>query len=94
LPPALRERVLKNDLEAMRAAPVDDPGHENILPTVDVPCLLLAGDIDPTYPTAKAQAAKIPNASFVTIPGQNHAGTFLRSDLVIPHIVQFLRGIV
>jgi len=58
-----------------------------------VPCLLLAGDTDPIYPTAKAHAAKIPNAKFVTISGQNHVGTFFRSDLMVSHIKQFLRGI-
>lgn len=93
LPAALRERVLKNDMEAMRASRVDDPGYENILPTIDVPCLLLAGDTDPIYSTAKAHAGKIPNARFVTISGQNHAGTFFRSDLTVPHIMQFLRGV-
>jgi len=93
LPPALRERVLKNDMEAMRASRVDDPGYEDVLPTIDVPCLLLAGDTDPIYPTAKAHAAKIPNAKFVTISGQNHVGTFFRSDLMVSHIKQFLRGI-
>jgi pimeloyl-ACP methyl ester carboxylesterase len=93
LPPALRERVLKNDLEALRASRVDDPGYEDTLPTIAVPCLVLAGDTDPDYPTAKVHAAKIANAKFVTIPGQNHVGTLFRSDLMVPHIMQFLRGV-
>jgi pimeloyl-ACP methyl ester carboxylesterase len=38
MPPALRERVLKNDMEAIRASRVDDPGYEDILPTIAVPC--------------------------------------------------------
>jgi pimeloyl-ACP methyl ester carboxylesterase len=93
LPPALRERLLKNDLEALRASRVDDPGYEDILPTIAVPCLVLAGDTDPDYPTAKAHAEKIPNARFVTIPGQNHVGTLFRSDLMVSHIMQFIRGV-
>ena len=93
MPPALRERVLKNDMEAIRASRVDDPAYEDILPTIAVPCLLLAGDKDPIYLTAQAHAAKIPNARFVTIPGLNHAGTLFRSDLVVPRITQFLRDV-
>jgi pimeloyl-ACP methyl ester carboxylesterase len=54
---------------------------------------MLAGDSDPIYPIAKAQAGKIPNATFVTIPGQNHVGTLFQSDLMVSHIMQFLRGV-
>ena len=93
MPPALRERVLKNDMEAIRASRIDDPGYEDILPTIAVPCLLLAGKTDPIYPAVKAHAAKIPNAKFVTIPGHNHAGTLFRSELTVPYITQFLPGV-
>jgi pimeloyl-ACP methyl ester carboxylesterase len=93
LPPALRERLLKNDMEALKASRVDDPGYENILPMIAVPCLMLAGDADPIYPTVKEHTAMIPNAKLVTIAGHNHAGTFFRGDLMVPHIMQFLRGI-
>jgi pimeloyl-ACP methyl ester carboxylesterase len=93
LPPAVRERVLKNDMEAIRASRVDDPGYEDTLPTISVPCLVLAGDTDPVYPTAKAHAEKIPSATFVTIPSQNHVGALFRSDLMVSHIMQFLRGV-
>jgi pimeloyl-ACP methyl ester carboxylesterase len=47
MPPALGKRVLKNDMEALRASRVDDPGYEGILPNIAVPCLLFAGDKDP-----------------------------------------------
>jgi pimeloyl-ACP methyl ester carboxylesterase len=91
--PALRKRVQKNDMEAIRASRVDDPGYEDILPTIAVPCLLLAGDKDPIYPTAQAHALTIPSARFVTIAGLNHAETFFRGDLMVPHIKQFLSGV-
>jgi pimeloyl-ACP methyl ester carboxylesterase len=93
MPPAMRERVLKNDMEAIRASRVDDPGYEDILPTIAVPCLLLAGDKDPVYPAAKAHAAKIPHAKFVATQDLNHVGTLFRSDLMAAHITQFLRGV-
>jgi pimeloyl-ACP methyl ester carboxylesterase len=93
IPPAMRERVLKNDMEALRASRIDDPGYEDILPTIAVPCLLLAGDKDPVYSTVKVHAAKIPNAKLVTMPDLNHVGTLFRGDLLVPHITQFLRGV-
>jgi pimeloyl-ACP methyl ester carboxylesterase len=93
LSPALRERLLKNDMEAIRASRVDDPGYEDILPTIAVPCLMLAGDADPIYPIVKEHTARIPNAKLVTIPGLNHAGTLFRCDLMVPHMTQFLRGV-
>ena len=93
LPPALRERLLKNDMEAIRASRVDDPGYEHTLSAIAVPCLVVAGDGDPIYPMAKAHAEKIPNATFVTISSQNHVGTLFQSDLVVSHIMQFLRGV-
>jgi pimeloyl-ACP methyl ester carboxylesterase len=92
-PPALRERLLKNDMEALRASRVDDPGYEDTLPTIAVPFLILAGDADPVYAAAKANAMKIPNARFVTISGRNHAATYLESNLVVSHIIEFLREI-
>lgn len=93
LPPALHERILKNDMGAIRAAVADDPGYEDILPTIAVPSLLLAGDKDPIYPMVRANAARIPHAQFITIPGENHAGALFRSDLMVSHITQFLRGL-
>jgi pimeloyl-ACP methyl ester carboxylesterase len=91
LPPALRERLLKNDMEALRASRVDDPGYEDILPTIAVPCLLLLGEADGSYKSAKTAAALIPGARFVSLPDLNHTATLLRSDLMVPHITQFLR---
>ena len=80
-------------MEAIRACRVDDPGYEDTLPIIAVPCLVLAGDRDPIYATAKEHAAKIPNAQFVTIPGLNHAETVFHGDLMVPYIAEFLRNV-
>ena len=92
LPPALRDRILANDIEAIRACRVDDPGYLDILPTMSMPCLLLAGEADRSYQATKAAAARMPGARFVSIPGLNHVETLFRSDLVVPYVVEFLRS--
>lgn len=87
---ALRTRLLANDVEAIRASRVDDPGYEDILPTMKMSCLLYAGDADRVCPLAKAAAARIPTAQFISFPGLVHAETFFRGDLVLPHLSAFL----
>jgi pimeloyl-ACP methyl ester carboxylesterase len=65
---ALRTRLLANDIEAIRASRVDDPGYEDILPTMRMPCLLFAGDADRVCPLAKAAAARHPPGALVWVP--------------------------
>jgi pimeloyl-ACP methyl ester carboxylesterase len=91
LPPALQERILANDIEAIRASRGDDPGYLDMLSTITNPCLLVCGDADVAYPPVQAAAAQIPNARMATIPGLNHVQTRFRSDLVLPHVMEFLR---
>jgi hypothetical protein len=91
--PALRARLLANDAEAMvanRIKIMERPSFAGILPTMTVPCLLYAGEADGRYAGIKACIAHIPNVTFVSVPGINHAEGFFRSDLVLPHITKFL----
>jgi hypothetical protein len=55
-----------------------------------MPCLLYAGEADGRYSGIKACIAHMPNTTFVSLPGLNHVETLFRSDLVLPHITQFL----
>ena len=88
---ALVDRLLANDIEAIRACRADDPGYEDILPIMNMPCLLFAGDADAVYPKIKAAVAQMPNATFFSLPGLVHAETLFRSDLVLPYVTEFLR---
>jgi len=36
--------------------------------------------------------AKMPNATFFMLPGLGHAEAFLRSDLVLPRVLEFLNS--
>jgi len=91
--PALHARLLTNDVEALMAywrKRREMPSLEDVLPTMAMPCLLLAGDADPRYPIIQECVSSMPNATLVTFPGLNHVGTLFRSDLVLPHVLRFL----
>ena len=55
-----------------------------------LPCLIYAGENDRRHLDAKRASEVIPNATFISLPGLNHSETFLRSDVVLPHIRTFL----
>lgn len=53
--------------------------------------LLVAGELESEH-LADA-AAVLQNGRAVVIPNVGHIGAFLRSDLVLPHVVPFLRSV-
>jgi pimeloyl-ACP methyl ester carboxylesterase len=93
---SLRARLLANDVQALiayRTQRLANPGFLEILPTMTMPCLVFAGEADPVYPANKEFVTPMPNATFFSLPGLGHADTFFRSDLVLPHVTQFLRAV-
>lgn len=93
--PQLQARLSANDLEALIALVSKDWmfNFEAIIPTITLPCLLIAGETDPNYSGVKKCAANMPNAIFISFPNLGHIDTLFRSDLVIPHIKKFLAKI-
>lgn len=94
--PALRQRLVSNDIEALIAQRLQrkEPlGFDAILPTLPIPCLLMVGEADAAYTSVKACSRVIPNATFVSFPNLGHIGSFLNRAEVVPHIQQFLRGL-
>lgn len=85
-----RERMLAYDYEALLAVAQDRESLEDVLPTMRMPCLIYAGEMDEAYPLAKECAKQIANVTFVTIPGLNHSETLMRIDEVLPHVKRFL----
>ncbi|CND58958.1 Uncharacterised protein [Mycobacterium tuberculosis] len=55
-----------------------------------MPLLLLAGDRDPRLPSIRRTAAEIPAAAVAELPGCGHLDAFLRTDLTLPGVRQFL----
>ena len=97
LSPAHQVRMLSNDPEALiahRLKSNDFAGLEEVLPTMTMPCLLIAGEADGNYPGVKECVTYMPNVTFVSFPGLNHAETLFHSDLVLPHVTEFLKGAV
>jgi pimeloyl-ACP methyl ester carboxylesterase len=62
----------------------------DILPSIAVPCLLFAGEADPRFAKARQCAQNITNATFFSLPGRDHAGTFHASSEVLPRVKEFL----
>ena len=90
LPSPLHARLLANDVEALKACVTDRPSFADILPTMVMPCLVFAGEADDVYPAVKSVVAQMPNATFFSLPGLGHSESYLRSDLVLPHVIKFL----
>ena len=90
----LRDQLLANDIEALIAA-VDGnsmrPDLEDDLPGMTMPFLIYAGESDEKrYVPAREAAERLPNATVVSLPGLDHLQGYTRSDLVLPHIKNFL----
>jgi len=88
--PESRKRMLTNDLQALVAAAGNRESLEDAMLEVNVPCLMYVGENDSRFVQVKQFASRLQNASFTQIPGQNHAETNARSDLVLPHVTKFL----
>ena len=91
-----RERLLDNDPEALIAAttaPRGTDGIEDILPGIDIPCLLYCGEADGFFQGAKEASQIIPNARFASFPGFNHGQTSRAADAVLPHVTRFLKEV-
>ncbi len=89
----LRDQLLANDFEALLASLTVPPrGVEDDLPSMTMPILLYVGENDDLASPMAVQenANRLPNATFVSLPGLDHFQAGRRSDLVLPHIKKFL----
>jgi pimeloyl-ACP methyl ester carboxylesterase len=91
LTPARRARLLANDLVALRALTSDRDDIADVLPTMIMPSLVFCGELDPRLAQARQAAARMPNATFLGLPGCDHVGTTRRTDIIIPAITALLR---
>lgn len=91
--PELVPLLLENDLVALAAAARPRPSMEAVLSNMKMPCLLFAGTADSRHQLVEACANQMPNAKFVSFPDLGHIDCYLRVDLVIAHIREFLEGL-
>ena len=91
--PERKTRLLSADLEAYLALAGDRPSLEDILSTTLMPCCLYAGESDPIYPEVVACSRHLPGVTFLALPGLNHCEAYTRSELVLPRVTEFLKGL-
>ncbi len=92
LPPEVRARVLNNDFQALAAAAGDRESMEDVFAAITMPCLLYVGADDPRDALVKAAAKSIAGSDFAVLERCDHVQTNLRSDLVLPHVNEFLKA--
>lgn len=92
--PVLKARLQACDMAALTALWTmrieENPGLDDALPALRQPCLLLVGAEDGLCAEIEACSKLIPRGTFVPVLGLDHLAGFLRSDLTVPHITQFL----
>src|SRR5918998_5053212 len=91
LTPDTKGRLLGNDARALLASVAyDRPDISEILPAMTMPSLLYAGEADPLRPLVERCASELSGGRFFALPGANHIQGAVRSDLVLPQVVEFL----
>lgn len=96
LPPEVRAGWLTNDplaLAAFREARATDPDLGERVAEITAPTLIYAGDRDDMFPGAQRAAEAIPDATFVALPGLDHARGFRDAAAILPHVRAFLAQI-
>jgi len=87
---SMRDRMLENDLPALRALTIDREDFSGVLDAMTMPCLLFAGTSDARWPKVAECSRRIPNVTFISLADCGHVAAWARSDLTLPHVQQFL----
>ena len=93
LPTEMKAVFLANDIEALiEANKAEMPDLEDDLSNMTMPFLILVGENDRSHPCTELQRVfkRLPDVTFVTLPGLDHTQAWYRSDIVLPHVRQFL----
>ena len=85
--------IRANDLQALAAAAQQArTSMEELLPLMDLPCLMFCGDADARHAAVRRCTGLLPQAAFVSLPGVTHFGGLMQSRLVLPPVLDFLAG--
>jgi pimeloyl-ACP methyl ester carboxylesterase len=81
-------------LEAMQAMAESEESFEDLLPQLEMPTLILAGEQDNVVPPANNEllAERIPNSHVVTLPGSGHLFPLEDPEATVTALVAFLGG--
>jgi pimeloyl-ACP methyl ester carboxylesterase len=94
VPQWMIDRILATDIEPFigycEARTDWDWSPWDALPRIDLPTIMLAGELEDPEDMMGQAAALMPNASRFRIPEREHINAFLDSQLATPTIAQFL----
>ena len=90
-----KARLLANDLKALAAdsnSPKGDADITGDLPNMRMPFLVLIGENDIAVPpqVARELYSGVQDITFIVLPGLDHVTAFFSSDVMLPHIKEFL----
>jgi pimeloyl-ACP methyl ester carboxylesterase len=89
--PQVKMLIRANDLVALAAAAKQPrPSQEDLLPQIQMPCLLFCGDADARHGAVQRCAELLAQGEFVSLPGVTHFGGLMQSVLVLPPVLDFL----
>ena len=97
MPAWRKEQMLDNDAGAILGASIglrDRVDMSHVLPKMDMPCLVYAGDADSFHVGAKKCVENMPNVRWVSLPDLDHIQTFEQGEVVLPHLNEFLKQAV
>jgi len=81
------------DFLAQRAAACDRSSLEEILPSIDGSCLILAGTEDEAFLDAERACGAIRDGRFKPLRGLDHGAALARSELVVPLLKAFIEEV-
>ena len=96
LSPERKAQLLANDPQSIIGASLglkNRPDLSHVLPTMTMPCLVYCGDADGLHVGAAECVKHMPNVTWVSLPDLDHTQAMERSDLVLPHVLGFLKGV-
>jgi pimeloyl-ACP methyl ester carboxylesterase len=92
VPGWMKERIRATDvqqfIDSLRAAPGWDDWEA--LPRISAPTLFITGELEDPHDGTGDGVSRMPNGRRVRLAGQGHINAFLRSDLGLPHVLEFL----
>jgi pimeloyl-ACP methyl ester carboxylesterase len=92
MPAERKERMLASDHEALIAsimASLENPGLDDKLPGLMMPCLVIAGQQAGGNDLARQAANDLPVADFVSIAGIGHA--MVNAGIILPYVYAFFQ---
>jgi len=95
-PKNLRETLMKNDPEAIKADVITSKAFEGFagdMQFFDTPLMLYAGTEDPFFAGCKRASKVIPNCRFLALEGLGHYETLVKTRRFLPDVLDFLKEI-